>query len=38
VNAVRAMAPGVAAAAGGLLDPVAQIDRWEAALRRVGGA
>lgn len=35
--AVRAMAPGVAAAAGGLLDPVGQMDRWEAAMRRAAG-
>lgn len=37
VAAVRAMGPGVAAAAGGLLDPVGQIDRWEAAMRRAAG-
>lgn len=35
--AVRAMVPGVAAAAGGLLDPRGQIDRWEAAMRRAAG-
>jgi glycosyltransferase involved in cell wall biosynthesis len=34
VAAVRDMAPGVAAAAGGLLNPRGQIDRWEAAMRR----
>lgn len=34
VAAVRDMAPGVAAAAGGLLNPAGQIDRWEAAMRR----
>jgi hypothetical protein len=28
------MVPGVAAAAGGLLDPAGQMDRWEAAMRR----
>lgn len=37
VAAVRAMAPDVAAAAGGLLDPGGQIDRWEAAMRRAAG-
>lgn len=36
-GAVRAMAPGVAAAAGALLDPAGQIDRWEAAMRRAAG-
>jgi len=35
VEAVRDMAPAVVAAAGGLLDPAGQIDRWEAAMRRV---
>ena len=34
VAVVRGMEPGVAAAAGGLLDPAGQIDRWEAAMRR----
>lgn len=34
LDAVRAMVPAVAAAAGGLLDPLGQIGRWEAALRR----
>jgi hypothetical protein len=38
VASVWAMGPEVAAAAGGLLDPKGQIDRWEAAMRRaVGG-
>jgi glycosyltransferase involved in cell wall biosynthesis len=34
VAAVRDMVPTVVAAAGGLLDPRGQIDRWEAAMRR----
>lgn len=34
VAAVRDMALDVAGAAGGLLDPKGQIDRWEAAMRR----
>jgi glycosyltransferase involved in cell wall biosynthesis len=37
VAAVRGMGPGVAAAAGGLLDPRGQVDRWEAAMRRAAG-
>jgi len=37
VMTVRAMVPGVAGAAGGLLYPVGQIDRWEAAMRRAAG-
>jgi glycosyltransferase involved in cell wall biosynthesis len=37
VAAVRDMVPGVVLAAGGLLDPKGQIDRWEAALRRAAG-
>jgi glycosyltransferase involved in cell wall biosynthesis len=37
VEAVRDMVPGVAAAAGGFLDPAGQIDRWEAAMRRAAG-
>ncbi len=36
-TAVRAMVPGVAVAAGALLDPVGQMDRWEAAMRRAAG-
>ncbi len=27
----------LAAAAGGLLDPAGQVDRWEAAMRRAAG-
>lgn len=37
VAAVQSMAQGVAAAAGALLDPEGQIDRWEAAMRRAAG-
>jgi len=33
VGAVRALVPGVAGAAGVLLNPEGQIDRWEAAMR-----
>jgi glycosyltransferase involved in cell wall biosynthesis len=37
IATLRAMTPGVAAAAGRFLDPVGQIDGWEAAMRRAAG-